>query len=207
LSSFCISPEQGWGDEHRRHAEGPGDRLRTRARALIMLILHSILRSRSLQADSDLVCTSFCLSRRFEGWQEIGELHLRSISPSLQTSFIAHLKEEMVPGNTHPFYVKWLSYYLDFCEKYRCPPEQRTSLREFLLELKAKNQSSVQQQEASHAISLYYELLQPQVAVGVTCSPQQTISSFNSTAGSSPSVGLSSEPALPPWELNLILLT
>jgi hypothetical protein len=57
-----------------------------------------------------------------------------------------------------------------------------------------------------HAISFYYQMLQPQVAVEVACSPQQTISSINSSAGSSPSAGLSSEPELPPGELNRPLL-
>jgi integron integrase len=127
---------------------------------------------------------------------------MRTISPSLQASFIAHLKEKMVPGNTHLFYVKWLRYYLDFCEKYRCPPEQRASLQQFLLKLQAKNQTPAQQQQAGHAVSLYYELLQPQAPIAVACSPQRTITSINPTAGSIRAGVSSPEPELPPREPN-----
>lgn len=126
---------------------------------------------------------------------------MHSISPPQQARFIAHLKGRMVLANTHLFYVRWLRYYLDFCEKYRFSHEQRASLQQFLLiKLQEKKQTPAQQQQAGHAISLCYELLRLRAPVGIACSPQRTITSNNSSAGSGLSAGLSSEPEPPPRE-------
>ncbi len=80
---------------------------------------------------------------------------MRAIPPTLQANYLAHLKEKMVPLTTHLFYLKWLRYYLDFCEKYHFLPPQGTSLAHFLRKLQEKRQSPGQPQQARHAISLY----------------------------------------------------
>ena len=56
-------------------------------------------------------------------------------------------------------YKKWLRYYLDFCQKYNFPHFEGESLPHFLEKLQEKNQTKVQQKQASHAVSLYYEWL------------------------------------------------
>lgn len=48
---------------------------------------------------------------------------------------------------------------LDSCRKYRFPETERKSLNYFLLKLQGKKQNDVQQQQASHAITIYYELV------------------------------------------------
>jgi hypothetical protein len=48
---------------------------------------------------------------------------------------------------------------LDSCRKYRFPETERKSLGYFLLKLQGKKQNDVQQQQASHAITIYYELV------------------------------------------------
>ena len=55
--------------------------------------------------------------------------------------------------------LKWLRFYLDFCMKYRQPPRDRESLQPFLNKLTEKRQSLEQQQQASLAIGVFYELM------------------------------------------------
>ncbi|MFZ2961196.1 MAG: site-specific integrase, partial [Candidatus Ozemobacteraceae bacterium] len=55
--------------------------------------------------------------------------------------------------------MKWLGYYLDFCKKYQFPHAERISLDEFLEKLREKNQTPAQQEQATLAISFFFELI------------------------------------------------
>ena len=68
------------------------------------------------------------------------------------------LRNRSVPTDLHPFYKKWLRFNLDFCRKYRFSETKRKSLDLFLQKLQEKEKTDLQQQQASHAIMLYYEL-------------------------------------------------
>jgi hypothetical protein len=81
------------------------------------------------------------------------------IPSALQAQFETALRQKAVPQNAVASYLKWLRYYLDFCQKYRFSETQRESLVHFLRKLDEKRQSRAQQQEASDAIALYYELM------------------------------------------------
>jgi hypothetical protein len=96
---------------------------------------------------------------------------MQSIPSPLQARFIEHLKHDTVPASTHSFYLKWLRYYLDFCKKYELPHGQGSSLAPFLRKLQDKRQSAGQQEQARHAILLYYELLRPQAVHRPPCTP------------------------------------
>ncbi|MBW2166933.1 MAG: hypothetical protein JRG74_12815 [Deltaproteobacteria bacterium] len=61
--------------------------------------------------------------------------------------------------NNQAVYQKWLRYYLDFCRKYNFLQTQCGSLTHFLVKLQEKKQTKAQQDQASHSISLYYELI------------------------------------------------
>ena len=82
-----------------------------------------------------------------------------NIPSSLRAQFEAYLQEKAIPKNTQALYQKWLRYYLDFCRKYNFPQTQRRSLTHFLMKLHEKKQTKAQQDQASHSISLYYELI------------------------------------------------
>jgi hypothetical protein len=82
------------------------------------------------------------------------------IPAALQASFEAYLRAGKIPETAHAYYKKWLRFYLDFCRKYRAAPSRRESLPLFLQKLQEKKQAEWQQQQATHAVSLYYELLQ-----------------------------------------------
>jgi hypothetical protein len=81
------------------------------------------------------------------------------IPPALRTQFETCLWNMAIPKHAQAAYIKWLRYYLDFCQKYHFPHAQRESLPHFLHKLQEKKQTQAQQQRAPHAISLYYELI------------------------------------------------
>ena len=82
-----------------------------------------------------------------------------NMSSTLQTQFETSLREKAVPTSAHGLSKKWLRYYLDFCQKYHFPQENIESLSHFLRKLQDKHQTTAQQEQAVHAISLYYEIL------------------------------------------------
>ena len=82
-----------------------------------------------------------------------------NLPSALRTEFDTCLRHAAIPKPAHAAYTKWLRYYLDFCQKYHFPHAQKESLPRFLHKLQEKKQTKVQQQQASHAVSLYYELM------------------------------------------------
>ena len=80
------------------------------------------------------------------------------IPPQIQVPYDALLVEKAIPKGSHYHYRKWLRYYLDFCLKYNFKQSHRESLAPFLNKLKEKRQTDQQQKQASHAISIYYEI-------------------------------------------------
>jgi hypothetical protein len=81
------------------------------------------------------------------------------IPPDLLAQFESTLTKKPVPNQLRNYYKKWLRYYLDFCQKYGHPPSTKESLEQFIKKLQEKNQTTEQQKQASHAVSLYFDLL------------------------------------------------
>jgi hypothetical protein len=81
------------------------------------------------------------------------------IPSALLSQFQTYLLNTAIPKPQHAAYIKWLRYYLDFCQKYHFPDSQTETLPHFLHKLLEKKQTNLQQQQASHAVSLYYELI------------------------------------------------
>ena len=77
------------------------------------------------------------------------------------------LDNKDIPVKFRVFYEKWLRYYLDFCHKYTFDPSRQESLPHFIAKLQTKGQSPVYQQQAGHAVALYYTLLQHVLPVTV----------------------------------------
>lgn len=82
------------------------------------------------------------------------------VPAELQARFEECLRAQKIQENSRKYYQKWLRFYLDFCEKYRAEPTRRESLAAFLQKLRDKKQTDMQLQQASHTISLYFDLLQ-----------------------------------------------
>ena len=77
----------------------------------------------------------------------------------LYTDFLA---QNNIAKANEPFYLKWLRFYLDFCQKYSYQPEDPLSLSKFIEKLKTKQQSDLNCRQAEHAVSLYYNLINGQ---------------------------------------------
>ena len=81
------------------------------------------------------------------------------IPQDVLAQFNAILKQRKVPEPFHADYRKWLRYYLDFRSKYTLPDSKSEHVRLFIEKLRKKNQTSEQQKQAAHALSLYFEIL------------------------------------------------
>lgn len=83
---------------------------------------------------------------------------MKNIPPDLVHRYTALLKEKGISGEYERHYMKWLRYYLDFCQKYQFDHRTTGSLRNFIEKLREKNQSRALQKQAQSAVQLYYEL-------------------------------------------------
>jgi hypothetical protein len=83
-----------------------------------------------------------------------------AIPTALRAQFEERLLEKAIPKKMHWIFIKWLRYYLDFCEKYDFPDAKKDSLAPFLRKLQEKKQTSVQQEQAADAIALYFDLIE-----------------------------------------------
>ena len=82
------------------------------------------------------------------------------IPSDIRIDFDALLVKKGIPERFHFNYRKWLRYYLDFCHKYHFQQSNKENLSHFIKKLQEKNQTKGQQRQASHAVSLYYEIAQ-----------------------------------------------
>ncbi len=72
--------------------------------------------------------------------------------------FDAIMEEKSIPRPLRADYRKWLMYYLDFRAKYPPPDARSEQVRLFIEKLRSKKESKKQQEQAAHAISLYFAL-------------------------------------------------
>lgn len=105
---------------------------------------------------------------------------MKRIAPALQHVFSREMGVRSVPADQWHDYLKWLRYYLDFCETYSHPPRDSESLEPFLQKLTAKQQSLERQKQAAESIAIYYELMR--------------------TWASSPEADAAAEAARAPWD-------
>ena len=81
------------------------------------------------------------------------------IPPELQVQFEEHLAKRLIPNGLHGVYKKWLRYYLDFCQKYHLPAARAQGLPRFIQKLQERKQTNAQQEQATNAIKLYYDII------------------------------------------------
>ena len=64
---------------------------------------------------------------------------MKQIPQPTKVRYDALLTQHRIPKKLHPYYLKWLRYYLDFCRKYNFKEADKKSLPYFIKKLKAKN--------------------------------------------------------------------
>ena len=77
---------------------------------------------------------------------------------ALIIAYTGFLAQSNIAKAYEPLYLKWLRYYLDFCQKYSHQPDDPLSLPKFIEKLKEKKQPDTYIQQAEHAVALYYNL-------------------------------------------------
>ena len=56
---------------------------------------------------------------------------MKSIPEKTKTPYVYFLNKQKILSNEIPYYLKWLKYYLDFCEEYSHPISSHSDARPF----------------------------------------------------------------------------
>lgn len=121
------------------------------------------------------------------------------IPNEIVSAYEAVLKKRAVPVSRHADYRKWLRYFLDFRSKYTLPDSRSEQVRLFVHKLRDKKQTTDQQKQAAHALSLFFESL-PRKRDGMGQHVGQSQVSSVQTSPGPPTVAPRKEdrPPLPP---------
>jgi len=101
---------------------------------------------------------------------------MKPVPEKIQKPYIDFLKQQQISSKELPYYLKWLRYYLDFCDKYGHPVSSHDSLPLYKNKLKQKNQKELQINQAQKAINLFYKLIQSYKNNGTKAATSMTIS-------------------------------
>ena len=71
--------------------------------------------------------------------------------------FLKQLETRGVPAASFAECIKWVRYFLDYCDKYPVPDSKSERVRLFVEKLKAKKQTDLQCRQAAYAVSVYFE--------------------------------------------------
>ena len=74
------------------------------------------------------------------------------IDPQTIQKYKMVLINNHIPETDAHLFLKWLRYYLDFCDKYQFEKYSSTSLPRYVEKLKSKGQNLDQQNQANRAI-------------------------------------------------------
>ena len=81
-----------------------------------------------------------------------------TVPHAVLTQYLSILKKNEIIGAHFEDYKKWLRYYFDFCDKYPVSDDKSERVRMFCEKLRNKKQTEAQQQQAAHAVSLFFEM-------------------------------------------------
>ena len=112
----------------------------------------------------------------------------------LRNDYTNFLEQHRIPSYSTNYYLKWLRFYLDFCNKYHYAHDDRASLPLFLKKLQEKKPTPRRQKQATHAINLYYALQKNDFALNQVKNDTST----NDAVARQSSTG--SMPEKPTWE-------
>jgi integron integrase len=82
------------------------------------------------------------------------------VEDSVIRKYESILRERKIANNHFTDYKKWLRYFLDFQAKYPLSDSRTEQVQRFREKLRKKKQTEKQQNQAIHAVYLYFEMLQ-----------------------------------------------
>lgn len=81
------------------------------------------------------------------------------LPPHLFSQYRLFCADNGVNDNEFADYLKWLRYFLDFCEKYRITGDDAIRTGLYLDKLRQKGQSEEKRQQARKALSCYFDMI------------------------------------------------
>jgi len=99
------------------------------------------------------------------------------IPDDILTLYNAVLIKRSVPDACHKDYRKWLRFYLDFSGKYPLPDSGSERVKLFIDKLRQIKQTPKQQEQAAHAVSLFFEIQTKKDITPSPPTPSQTAAS------------------------------
>ena len=95
-----------------------------------------------------------------KGYAVFGDHLMIQVYGAVLARFEACLAAKNISENLRLYSKKWLRSHLDFFSKYRRDANNTESGADFQKKLREKGQTEMQQKQAAHAVSLYFDLLQ-----------------------------------------------
>jgi integron integrase len=83
---------------------------------------------------------------------------MQKVPYDIWTQYEAFLKAKVKDVSQHENLKKWFLYFWDFRSKYHPPDSRSEQIRLFIEKLQNKGQSHIQQKQAAHAVSLYFQM-------------------------------------------------
>ena len=80
------------------------------------------------------------------------------IPPYIARQYQAYLGQKGIPIQTQQICLKWLRYYLDFCQKYSLKQGHDADLKAFMVKLEEKGQGLDLRRQAYRAVSFFHEM-------------------------------------------------
>ena len=122
---------------------------------------------------------------------------MRNVPAYIQAKFKATLNSKDIPVNQHVHFLKWLRFYLDFCDKYAFDSYDPQSIPHFIAKLQSKRQGAFQQDQASQAVHMYLAI-SPQETKEATATsyengPGGQVAVARDIVDNSPNVGLNED--------------
>lgn len=109
-----------------------------------------------------------------------------ALTENLAKQYRAFLDAKEIAPESQPYFIKWLRYFLHFCEKYPVPREDSERLRLYLEKLREKNQDGMRRRQAARAVTLYFGM-------------QGSVATAGDEAASSPLPASPAAASYPPW--------
>jgi hypothetical protein len=83
---------------------------------------------------------------------------MQKVPYDIWTQYEAFLKTKVKNVSQHENLKKWFLFFWDFRSKYHPQDSRSEQVRLFIEKLQDKGQSQVQQKQAAHAVSLYFQM-------------------------------------------------
>jgi len=81
------------------------------------------------------------------------------LPPHLLKQYRSICADHGISDNEFVEHLKWLRYFLDFCEKYQISGDEAERIGLFLDKLRQKGQSEEKRQQAKQAVSRYFDMI------------------------------------------------